>query len=478
MVTVALAGCAASGPDPSPSAESATAWRNAPPLATGNGAGGTLLPHQGTVAGMAQWWGGLGDPYLQDLISRAQALSPTVSAARLRMTQARVSQIQAGAAGGPLAEANVGLSRGVNTVGYPVATGLIASAQASWELDLFGGVKANQQAAEARLDGAAAAWHDARVSVAAEVAGAYFGLKSCERLAAVAQQQAASVAESVRLTQLLVKSGLGSASQGASVQAAWTQAQSAVAQTQTQCRSARSGLMALTGEAEGPLQSHTAYDPGKPLTPTVALPPVPTLPAQLLVQRPDVAAAQSEVTAASHDVGVANAQRYPRLGLAGSITGTRASTGAGSNNYLTWSIGPLAISLPLLDGGQRQAASDAAVARYDNAVSNYRAGVRKAVMEVEDALNSLKGSSEQATMALAQAEQIGVVQRAMQAKYQQGMASKIELEEVHRQALSAQANVYTLEQERIKAWVSLYRALGGGWQATDTPVSSTARAGN
>ena len=267
MMTIALAGCAASGPDPSPGAETAPSWRNALPAQIVPVAGATLLPHHGTVAGLAQWWGGLGDPYLQDLIARAQTLSPTVSAARLRMTQARVSQVQAGAAGGPLAEANVGLSRGVNTVGYPVATGLIAGAQASWEIDLFGGVKANQQAAEARLDGAAAAWHDARVSVAAEVAGAYFNLKSCERLAAVAVQQAASVAESARLTQLLVQSGLSSSSQGASMQAARAQAQSAVAQTQTQCRSARMGLMALTGESEGPLLRQTAYDASKPLTP-------------------------------------------------------------------------------------------------------------------------------------------------------------------------------------------------------------------
>jgi NodT family efflux transporter outer membrane factor (OMF) lipoprotein len=316
------------------------------------------------------------------------------------------------------------------------------------------------------------------VSVAAEVASSYFGLKSCERLAAVAQQQAASVTESARLTQLLVQNGLGSSSQGASLQAARAQAQSAVAQMQTQCRSARTGLMALTGENEGPLMRQTAFDASKPLTPTVALPPVPTLPAQLLAQRPDVAAAQSEVTAASHDVGVANAQRYPRLGLAGSVTGTRAKTGAGTDNYLTWSIGPLAISLPLLDGGQREAASQAAVARYENAASTYRASVRKAVMEVEDALNNLQGSAEQATLALTQAEQLAVVQRAMQNKYQQGMASKIELEDVRRQALSAQTTVYSLELERIKAWVTLYRALGGGWQATETPVSTTARAGN
>lgn len=480
---LALAGCAANAPTPTPQAPIAQAWRSLLPTEAAGAVAPTLLPHQGTVAGLSQWWAGLGDPYLLELMDKAQVLSPSVSAAKLRMAQARTSQIQAGAAGGPLAEANLGLSRGVATIGNPVATGLIAGAQASWELDLFGGVKASQQAADARAEGALAAWHEARVSVAAEVANAYFGLKACERLLAVSTQQSQSVSESARLTQLLVQAGMASASQGASLLAAQAQAQSAVAQAQTQCRAARTGLMALTGVSEADLAPRIRYTVGQALTPTVALPPVPTLPAQLLVQRPDVQAAQTEVAAASYDVGTANAQRYPRLSLAGSITGTRARSYAGTDDFLTWSIGPLAISLPLLDGGQRAAASDAALARYDNAVNAYRASARQAVMEVENALNDLQGSGEQASLALRQAEQIAKVQSAMQAKYDKGMASKIDLEEARRQSLSAQATVYTLEQERIKAWVALYRALGGGWQAASSThaqanaLSSTARTG-
>lgn len=483
VAVLALTGCAAHLPEPQADAMAPQGWRHAAPGTAPLAAAATLLPHQGTVAGLSQWWAGLGDRFLLDLIERAQALSPSVSAAKLRLAQARFSQVQAGAAGGPLAEASLGLSRGVTVIGNPVATGLIAGAQASWELDLFGGVQANQQAARLRLEGADAAWHDARVSVAAEVANAYFGLKSCERLAAVTSQQAQSVAESARLTQLLVQAGLASASQGASALAARAQTHSALAQVQTQCRAARTGLIALTGISEAQLAPHITYKADQALTPTVALPSVPSLPTQLLAQRPDVLAAQNEVAAASQDVGVANAQRYPRLSLSGAITGTRAHSYAGSDNFLTWSVGPLAISLPLLDGGQRAAATDAAVARYENAASAFRATARKAVMEVEDALSGLQGSSEQAQMALTNAQQIAVVQNAMQAKYDKGLASKIELEDARRQALSAQATVYNLELERLKAWVALYRALGGGWQAADMSAkalntSPTARAGN
>ena len=478
IAVLALTGCAAPIPSPHPDPVAPAAWRQVVPGSVPTEGATTLLPHQGTVAGLSQWWAGLGDSFLLELIERAQALSPSVSAAKLRMAQARFSQVQAGAAGGPLAEASLGLSRGITVIGNPVATGLIAGAQASWEIDLFGGVAANQQAARSRLEGADAAWHDARVSVAAEVANAYFGLKSCERLAYVTTQQAQSVAESARLTQLLVQAGMASASQGASALAAKSQAQSALAQVQTQCRAARTGLMALTGVTEAQLAPHTAYKAAEGLTPAVALPTVPTLPAQLLAQRPDVAAAQYEVAAASQDVGVAHAQRYPRLGLSGSVTGTRAHSYAGTDNYLTWSIGPLAISLPLLDGGQRAAASETAVARYDNATTAYQASVRKAVMEVEDALSGLQGSAEQAQMALANAQQIAVVNSAMQAKYDKGLASKIELEDVRRQALSAQATVYNLELERLKAWVALYRALGGGWQANlNSPNALKAHSG-
>jgi multidrug efflux system outer membrane protein len=462
---VLLVACAASQPPTGVDSVAPLVWRNAAPSTGTAPPTDVLVPHQGTMAGLSQWWAGLGDPYLLTLIDRAQALSPSVSAAKSRMVQARSSQVQAGAAGGPVAEASLGLSRGVNTVGNPVASALIAGAQASWELDLFGGVAANQAAATARVAGSEAAWHDARVSVAAEVANAYFGLKSCERLLAVAKSQAQSMAESARLVQLLVTAGMAPATQAAGLQVARAQSESALAQTQTQCRTARTGLMALTGATVDELLVHTGTDLAKPLVPFVALPPLPALPAQLLTQRPDILAAQNEVSAASNDVGTADAQRYPRLSLNGSFTNYHARSGGTSGDLVTWSIGPLGISVPLLDGGQRVAAKDAAVARYEDAANLYRAKVRQAVMEVEEALNKLQGSADQSARALEAARHVALMQSAMQAKYDKGMASKIELEDGQRQTLSAKATVYTLEKERLAAWVDLYRALGGGWQA-------------
>ncbi len=465
LVPLALIACSAQTPLVVPAAPTQTAWTSTVPSAASTAQASVLVPHQGSVQGLSQWWAGLGDSTLVALIDKAQALSPSVEAAKTRMAQARASQIQAGAQAGPLAQGSLGLSRGVGSVGDPVASGLIASAQASWEIDLFGGLAATQAAAKARLSAGQANWHDARVSLAAEVARSYFALKTCERLAYAQDEQAKSLAESVRLSQLLVKAGLLAATQATGLSVAQLQSQSALAQTRAQCTSARIGLVALTGESAATLQRATQVQPAAPLVTAVALPSIPELPAQLLLQRPDVWAAEQEATAARHEVGASRAQHYPRLSLNGSLSGTRASVNGATGDFLTWSLGPLGLSMPLWDGGQRDAATQVAVAQFELALVNYGAKVRQAVGEVDDALNRLNSSQEQGALAKASVQQLADLQAATLARLGKGLASQTDVEDAKRQWLSSQANLYALENERINAWIALYRALGGGWQA-------------
>ncbi len=119
------------------------------------------------------------------------------------------------------------------------------------------------------------------------------------------------------------------------------------------------------------------------------------LPAQVLAQRPDVYNAEREVAAASADVASAQAQRYPRLTLSGSVGAAQVRMGGVTTDLNTWNyIGPLALSVPIFDGGRRAAQTDAAQARYDEAASQYRAKVRQAVSEVEQALVRLQSTAE------------------------------------------------------------------------------------
>ena len=195
-----------------------------------------------------------------------------------------------------------------------------------------------------------------------------------------------------------------------------------------------------------------------------------TVPAKALAQRPDVFSAGREVAAASADLGSAQAARYPRLALSGNIGLARIYAGGGSANLDTWSIGPLSLTVPLFDGGRRAANVDAAQARYEEAAALYRARVRQAVREVEQALVSLQSS--EARQADAETAALGyrAAFTGTEALYKNGLASLLALEDARRTLLAAEINRVTLRQERQAAGVALYRAMGGGWTPAIAPL--------
>jgi outer membrane protein TolC len=193
---------------------------------------------------------------------------------------------------------------------------------------------------------------------------------------------------------------------------------------------------------------------------------IPKVPAQLLAQRPDVFAAQQEVAAASGDVGSAQAAKYPRLGLSGSVGLQGISSGGVSVNGATWSIGPVSVTLPILDGGRSSAAVDLANANYEAASANYRAKVRGAVREVEEALLSVQSAADRLQDAAIATEGYSAAFVASEARFKSGLGSLSDLEDTRRTALAAKTALLNLERERSAAWVALYRAVGGGWTPT------------
>ena len=136
---------------------------------------------------------------------------------------------------------------------------------------------------------------------------------------------------------------------------------------------------------------------------------------------------------------------------------------SGSSNV--WTIGPVGITLPLFDGGRRAAQVTAAEARYDAAASTYRAQVRQAVSEVEQALTRLASTDERRNDAQQAAEGYKRSLDATQALWSGGLASLLDLENTRRIALASDLALVALEQERMSAWIQLYRAAGGGWDA-------------
>jgi NodT family efflux transporter outer membrane factor (OMF) lipoprotein len=464
-----LAACAVTAPSATTSqmdAATATMWYSPLPVAN---AAKADLPHQGSVTALANWWQSLGDPVLVELITSAQAASPSVTAAASRIAQARSAVVNTGAASGPNLSATANASRGINQLNTPLASLGNVGLQASWEIDLWGGNRAAQDAAQARLAGSQAGWHEARVSVAAEVANTYLNLRTCELLVNVAKDDVTSRTETSRLTGLLANAGFTAPANAALARASNAQSQSMLTMQRTQCDMQVKALVALTTFTEPEIKSKLSESSVLSASEAMNKIAIPQLPAQLLAQRPDVFAAQQDVAAASGDVGSAQAAKYPRLGLNGSLGLQGISSGGVSVNGATWSIGPVSVTLPILDGGRSSAAVDLANANYEAASANYKAKVRGAVREVEEALLSVQSAADRLQDAAVATEGYGAAFLASEARFKSGLGSLSDLEDTRRTALAAKTALLNLERERSAAWVALYRALGGGW----TPSAKT-----
>ena len=244
---VALGACS-TGPAPAPDVLSRAApaqWR-AP------------LPHRGQLTELQAWWQQFNDPLLVQLIDAAQAVSPTLASATSRIERSRATGVAAGAALLPTLDANASAVRGkqdfVSGIGSSASVGL----QAAWELDLFGARRAARDAAQARVDGSEAAWHDARVSVAAEVATSYTSLRACEAQVEQARADSLSRSETARLTGLSAAAGFEAPAGAALARASAAQGNALLTQRRAQCDVLVKGLVALTGIDEPGLRSQLA----------------------------------------------------------------------------------------------------------------------------------------------------------------------------------------------------------------------------
>jgi outer membrane protein, multidrug efflux system len=467
-----LSGCALNAPPSTVSVVTPPKWyAPTPPVpAPADSAAAAALPHHANVADLEHWWQQQNDPVLVELINAAQVVSPTVATAVSRIEQSRATRVSAQAALGPKLDLTASSVRTNTQEPLPLGTTTQAALQASWEADLFGGNRATSAAALARLQGAQANWHDARVSVAAEVANRYYSLRTCNKLVIVTRSDADSRAETSRLSDLSANAGFQAPATAALARASAAEGAGRVSQQNALCELDVKALVALTAIDEPTLRKKIADNP-EPDTSGTAI-ALASLPAQTLSQRPDVFIAEREVTAASAEVGNAQAQRYPRLSLSGSIGVANFRSQGISTNRDTWSIGPVSLSLPIFDGGARAANVDAAKARYDEAVASYRATVRQAVREVEEAMVNLQSITERTEHARIAVEGYTASFNGTQSLYQNGLASLVDLEDTRRQRLAAELNAVSLERDRMAAWIALYRAAGGGWTNPDTVASA------
>ena len=425
---------------------------------------------QAAEAGSAVWQR-LNDSVLLQLQAQAESANPSLQQVLARVQQARALSQQAGSAQLPQLNAN-GLaqrSRPAQPSGSPSQTLSSLSLDSSWEIDLFARVRQQASAAQARLNASELDAQAARLSLAAEVAQAYLNLRSCERLAQIAQADTAATAQLARFAAERLRVGFESAANEALLQAAAANAANLALAQRAECDLAIKGLVSLTAMEEGALRQ--SLQPGAAQLPAIASLglAVASVPAEALARRPDLAASQQQVMAAWAERGAAEAARYPQLQLSGSISLANLRIGSSSDEGRGWSFGP-SLNVPLFDGGARRAQAQGALARYDEALAGHRQSVLQAVREVEEGLVRLDAA--RAREALAERAAAGYRQslQATERRWRAGLASAAELEDARRLSLGADSALVQLQREGLSAWVALCRATGAGWDGQAAPL--------
>lgn len=473
---LALLAACASPPPATPPADTAipAAWRSP-------------LPHGGSTAALSAWWQAFEDPQLARLVERAQAQSPTLAQAAARRRQAEAGAAQARAALLPALSVNAQAQRGRNLNAVPgMSTQASAQFNASWEIDLFGGQRAAAAAEGAQADAVTADWHAARVSLAADVASAYVQLRLAqarEESAELDLRFAEQIAGWARQQQT---AGLLSATDAAILNTERAIASANRSQWRAEAQIALQTLALLCGERAEALAADLAPPAvategfelrrSQPQAPAFD---VTALPAQLLAQRPDLAAAHQRWLAAAHQQRSVEAQRWPQLSLAALAGETRLRVGGGTSNASLWAFGP-SLSLPLFDGGQRAARSRGAQAAAEEAAAALQAQWQTAVAEVEESLQRVSAGAEREREVDAVKREWEGIARRTGAQAQAGLQSGTQRNATFRNALAAYDAVLTVRAEQALAWIRLYRSVGGGWNSdalanTAAPNTASAR---
>ncbi|MER8577636.1 efflux transporter outer membrane subunit [Mesorhizobium sp. M1423] len=422
------------------------------------------FPHGGRAGDLVSWWSTFSDPSLTALVASAQAESPTLesAAAEIERGRATLASMRAGllpavVGSGSLARAGTGGNK-ANQVDSATTTS--GSLDASWEIDLFGKTRQRSEAARLRVHERTADWHDARVSLAAEVADYYMQYRACRQLEQVYTTELASQRETIRAMEMAATSGLTSSADLALGRASAATSASIRTAQRAECEVLVKSLARLTGGDEPHVRDILAM--GKHGLPTPRTLKLSAVPADALRQRPDIDALELEVAASLAEIGAAKADLYPSLSLSGSVTIDSSSL---IGTSLPWSFGP-AISIPLFDGGSRRAAVGSAAAAYKVAVAAYKSGVLDAVAEVETALVRIDSTRRQIGDASVAARNYRAYFKAVDSNWKAGGASLLDREEARRSAQSAEVSLIEIRRDSVRYWIALYKALGGGWDAS------------
>ena len=416
------------------------------------------------VAGGA-WWQVFGDPVLNELVARAERQNTSIEGAAARLAQARALLRGAEANATPQASFNAGVGRQggplVNAAGAS-GTLLTLGASVAYEPDFFGRWAQGRQAAQLDWQSRAAWLLAARLLVQADVAQAYLALRALDAEQVLAEQSLQAWRETLRLTEARWRAGAVPEQAVLRLRGELASNQAETAALARRRDEQLHALAVLLGEPASAFSLPQAAPGSSP----PALPQVPAgLPSQMLSRRPDVAAAQHAEAAAWARSGQARRAWLPSLAL--TATGGHASAALAEllgSSTRAWGLSAL-LSLPLLDGGRRDAGIAHADAVAQAEAAAHGAAILGAFRDVEDQLSALGHLAEQARWHAQSAEVAQRAQALTASRLRQGLASTLEWLDAQRQALRSQRLLLQIQAAQAHSTVALIKALGGGWDS-------------
>ncbi len=453
-----LAGCAAVGPDyRAPQPELPAAWSQPD------------TPQPPPAAPDSRWWRRFDDPVLSGLVERALAANPDVRIAAARLRAARAASAQAESLLWPSVGAYGSATRS-SSGGQGAVSHYGLGFDASWEIDLFGGLRRGAEAAGAGAQASAATLAATQVSLAAEVARAYVQLRGYQLRAAITQANLDNQTLTLQIAQWRAQAGLVGQIDVEQARANREQTRAQLPALQDAATQAAHALALLLNQAPSTLAPELAAA-AEPSIPSAAAQPLAGIPADLLRRRPDIVAAERNLAAATARIGQAEAARYPSLQLSGTLGLQGAVLSALSGSGAATRLIGAGLTAPLFDAGRLRQQVVIQTAEQEQALAAYDAVLMAALGDVENARSALANGAVRAdALALA-------VRSARDAallagfRYQSGLVDFQTVLDTERSVRTLEDSQASTRADNVIALIQLYKALGGGWSADVAPTT-------
>ncbi|HLY43741.1 MAG TPA: efflux transporter outer membrane subunit [Terracidiphilus sp.] len=420
-----------------------------------------------------QWWTGFHDPELTRIVQRALDQNLDLAAAMVRVQQARAAARGAGAQRLPAGNLNAStttLYQSTESITGRLASSLPGYSRtqnyydlglmASWETDLFGGLRKGAEAATAEAQAAEASRTGTRITVAAEAADAYMQIRGAQARLNFANEQIATDSHLVDLVQQRRDAGVASDRELAQAQAVLSQAKATVPLLTVALEAQLNRLDVLMGAQPGTYAAE--------LTPVADIPEVPKIsgfgtPTDLLRRRPDVIAAEREVAASNARIGQALAEYYPKLSLSGIVGSEALAPGHIFEQQGFQPVSLVGLRWRLFDFGRVGAEVQEARGANAEALLQYRSSVLHAAEDVEDAFSLLVQSENRRNEILREIAELQRVRDRSEESYTAGVIPLTDVLDADRQLLVAKDELAVARESASRAAIGSYRALGGGW---------------